>query len=481
VDISDPSANGVKQKSPGQSPGKTDPKIPVGVKIAYGGAEGASSLLFTVVAIYFLIFLTDVVGMSPRLASLVLFASNAWDALADPFMGVITDRTKSKYGRRRPYLLGIALPFALIFWLIFTTPHLHGPALFAYFLVMSILMRTAITVLDVPYTALAPEMTKDYDERTSLVSYRTVWSQVTSIIGATMMPLVVRHFSDPKTGWSAAGAFFGAICILPILLTWRFTRGWERYSADLRPLNLKDMSEAVFGNRTFRYVIGIYLFCLTAIYASGAVAPYFLQYWMNFSEGDQSIFFGVLFTCTIVWVPLIALASNKLGKRAALIIFMGSWALTYGVGALLVQPGQKIFLYILAALASGGVAAAYQLTWAIIPDVVEIDEFKTGARREGLYYGVAIFIQKTGSAVSLLIVGQILGWIGYVPNAAQSSSALFGIRMMFGPLIATMLIFSIILAYFMPMTRDRHRALVKAIEQKRANLPYDDSGFRDLL
>jgi len=456
-------------------------RVPLGIKIAYGGAEGASSAVFTIVGIYFLKYLTDVVRVSPSVAGGIFFIAIIWDAVTDPLMGIISDRTSSRYGRRRPYLLGVAVPFGLILWLLFSTPGLEGSALVGYYILMALLMHTAITILDVPYTALAPEMTQDYDERTSLVSYRVVWSQVGSILGAALPLLIVQRFLKPETGWSVTGAIFGLACVFPILLTWRFTRGWERHTQDTERLNFREVYRAVAGNRAFRFVVGAYIFSITAVYAAGSISLYFLQYWMGFSDGQISVFFLFFFACTVAWVPIVSMASNRYGKRGAFMLFMALWALVYGVGNLLVQPGQVLVIYLLAVLGSAGACASYQLCWAMIPDVVEVDEFKTGKRREGLYYGVAIFALKMGSAFALLIVGQFLERIGYIPDIAQTREALWGLRIMFGPFLAMLLLASVVMAYFLPMTRDRHRALLRAIEAKRAGEPWNEEGFKELL
>ncbi len=456
-------------------------KIPLEVKIAYGGAEWASSVVFTAYAVYFLIFLTDVVGIRPSVGGGILFAAAMWDAVTDPAMGIISDRTHSRFGRRRPYLLGVAIPFGLIFWMLFSGPPLHGYKLPVYYLVMSLLMHGALTVLDVPYTALAPEMTKDYDERTSLMSFRVVWSQIASIFAAAVPLMIVKQFSDPKTGWSVTGAVFGFLCVFPILLTWRLTRGWERYVEDTEPLNFKDLSRAVFGNRSFRHVIGIYFFSATAVYATGTMAMYFLEYWMNFSESQISLFFLFFFVCTVLWVPIITLVSKRIGKRSAFMLFMGLWAGAYGIGNLIIRPHHVVLMYFLAALGAVGASASFLLCFSMIADVVEVDEFKTGKRREGLYYGVVTFVQKMGSALSLLILGQVLEQIGYVPNTTQSAPVLLGLRILFGPVLAGLILISIVIAIFFPMTRKRHKALLEAIEAKRSGAAWDETGFKELL
>jgi GPH family glycoside/pentoside/hexuronide:cation symporter len=456
-------------------------RIPLGVKIAYGGAEGASSLAFTVLAIYYLIFLTDVAGINPATAGAILFGVNLWDAVTDPAVGILSDRTRSRFGRRRPYILSSALPFSLVFWLLFWVPPLTGRALTAYYLLLSLLMYLAITILDVPYTAMAPEMTRDYDERTSLVSFRVVWSQVASIFAASVPLVIVDRFSNPKQGWFYTGAIFGLACIFPILLTWRFTRGWEHHSDDVGSFSFGDIFRSMFGNRPFRYFIGIYLFSISSVYASGAIAVYFLQYRMGFTDRQISLFFLFFFLCTVLWVPVITFASNRMGKRGAFILFMSLWGISYGAGNFIIGPGDTLLMYLLAIPGSAGAGSCYQLCWAMIGDVVEVDELKTGKRREGLFYGGATVVMKTGSAFALLLVGQILQRIGYVPNAVQGPGVLLGLRVLFGPVLAGLILLSAFIAYFMPMTRARHRALVEAIEARRRGEFRALDNFKELL
>ncbi len=276
-------------------------------------------------------------------------------------------------------------------------------------------------------------------------------------------------------------AILGAACFFPILLTWRFTRGYEIYAEDVEPLSFKDIKNALLGNRSFRYVAGVYFFGITTVYLTSSIAVYFMEYYVGLNETQTSIFFLFLFTCMLLWVPVITFTSNRIGKRGAYMLFISVWALLFGIGNMLVQPGQVVLMYCVALLAAAGMCSTYQLCWAMIPDVVEVDELKTGKRREGLYYGVAIFILKAGSAFALLLVGQALEWIGYIPGAVQSPTVLLGLRVMFGPLVAGLLLISVVLAYFMPMTRDRHKALLEAIRAKKAGEKWEEEGFKELL
>ncbi len=456
-------------------------RVPIGVKVAYGAAEGSVTLVWTAFALYFLFFLTDVVGISASLGGMVLSAAVLWDAVTDPAMGIISDRTRSRYGRRRPYIIAVAVPYCIIFWLLFSVPALEGPLLVAYFTFMALLMHTAMTVLSVPHAALAPEMTTDYDERTSLASYRFAWSVIGSLFAAVLLFLIAERFADRRLGWSVAAACIGSVCLVPILLTWRFTRGWERYSEDTEPLRFHDIREAIFGNRSLRYALGIFIFGITANYAGGAIAVYFLEYWMGFSQNQISTYWLIFFVSNLFWVPVVAFMSHRMGKRAAYITCMLTGVVVYGVGNIVIRPGQVAFMYSLSFIGALAAAAAYQLLWAMLPDVVEVDEFKTGKRREGLYYGVYLFTTKLASAIALFIVGQILELIGYTPGIEQSSSTLLGIRILFGPGVGGLLAISAVITVFFPITRRRHKALLEAIEARRTGMPWNEEEFKELL
>ncbi len=462
---------------------KTD-NLPVPVKVGYGAAEGANSLIFTAFYVFFMFFLTDVVRLDPAFAGFVLMLGTLWDAFMDPAVGIWSDRLRSRWGRRRPLIFAVAVPYGIIAWLMFSDFNL-GPLLTqVYFAVMVVLFFTAFAVLEVPHLALIAEMTKDYDERTSIVSYRAVWSQLVSIAGGGLPLIMAGYFAgifgSQRTGWSATGAVFGLVCIPLILIAWRATRGYELYPEDVQ-VRARDIFDSALRNRPFRFTIGLYTFGIAGMNVAGAVMVYFMTHVMGFGEEKSSLAFVILFTCTALWVPLISFTSSRLGKRAAYFIFIGLWVLVQGVGIMFLKPGNDIFYFFLIFLASAGVVGVYMLGWTIIPDVVEVDEFKTGQRREGLYYGVVSFVQKVGCALALWLVGIVLSWIGYVPDAPQTDTALIGIKLLYGWGTALFLIISIIFCRLMPMTREKHKALREAIRLKNEGKGWDEKSIDDIL
>jgi glycoside/pentoside/hexuronide:cation symporter, GPH family len=446
----------LKQRFNGQ-----DEKLPFWVKFGYGGAEGSGTLVWSAFYIFFLFFCTDVVGLSPATAGFIMLVATIWDAVTDPLVGIWSDGIKWRYGRRRPFLLATALPYGLATWLLFSDFGFGRGWEVAYFLGAVILFFTLFTLLNVPYTALAAEMTQDYDERNALAAFRVGWSQLFTILAAGLTLVLAGVFEDllgsETAGWSAMAACFGFVAIWPILLTWRVTRGRELFPEDVR-LKPRDIWQAALKNRSFLYTMGIYAAGAAAVNIAAAVMVYYAKYNMGMSDERSSIVFLVLFLATLLWVPVIAVSMSRYGKRWAYIIFASFWAVCQGVGILFVKPGREALLYVLIVFAAAGVAAVPFVGWSMVPDVVEVDELKTGMRREGMYTGITTFVQKAAGAVVLQVTGLVLSWVGYVADAKQTPTALTGIRLLF--------------CYILPMTKQRHEAVRDAISLKKAGKPY---------
>jgi len=466
------------------SKAKDTGKLPFSVNFAYGGAEGATTLAWSAFYVFYLYFLTDIVHMPASTAGLIMMIATIWDAVTDPAVGIWSDRVKSHYGRRRPFIAFTALPFALSVWLIFTDFRLKGAANTAYFIFAVTLFFTCMTLIGVPYTALAAEMTDNYDERGSLAIVRVGWSQAFTIIAAACTLILAKSFGsmvgNTRAGWSATAAIYGAFGILPLLLTWRFTRGHELYPGEVS-IRFRDVFQSAFKNKPFLYTLGAYAFGACALNVAAAVLVYFTKYNMRMTEEKSSLVLLALFATTLLWVPIIALVTNRIGKRASYILFTSMWALTQAICVLFLKPGMDVFLYVIIVLAAGGVTVIPFIAWSMIPDAVEVDEFKTGQRREGLYFGITGVIQKAAVAVMLWLVGLILSWIGYVADAKQAPATLTGIKLLFAWGPALFLTLSITLSILLPMTRERHEHLKEAIMLKKEGKPFDEERIEKLL
>ncbi len=224
-------------------------------------------------------FATDVVGLRPSSAGLIMMISALSDAVSDPITGIISDKLNTRWGRRRPILLAVALPYGFVTWLLFTDPGWNESATVVYFSIIVTIFYAVIDLIWTPGLALGAEMTLDYDERTSLAGYRTAWDFAGGIVASLSCLLVVEACSEwlgnARAGWSAMAALYGLVAAVPVFLTWRVTRGYERYHEKESKLDLKETWRSVSGNKVLLPIIGIYAFAGASFNCIGSVAIYY--------------------------------------------------------------------------------------------------------------------------------------------------------------------------------------------------------------
>jgi len=468
-------------------------KLPWYTKLAFGFGDSGMSATSTVIGLFFLYYLTDVVGVSPGLAGAVIFLGRFYDAVMDPLEGYITDHTYTRWGRRRPFFLFWALPFGLSFFMMFACPGwTHQGWLMAFAGLAYILHMSAFTGIGVPYTALTAELTDDYDERTSLTAYRMAFSILVGLVAAVVPPLIVGAFPEAREGYRVMGAIFGAATILPPLVVFFTCREPVRPrpvrpAADLaadpaRPGHSRRASRAgdtvrdlwremllTARNRPFRAAVLIYLFTWMAIDVLQVTFVYFLRYVMGM-EAMSSIVFGLLFLTAALCLPLWVWVSERWSKKVAYAAGIGSLALVL-CGVAFLRPGMVTATYALAVLAGIGLSTAHVIPWSMIPDCIEFDELRTGRRREGQHYGFMTFAQKVASSGAIFATGLTLQSAGYVAGAAQSPGTLLAIRLLLGPIPAVLLGLGLVTLVFYPVTRAGHaevRAQLAARKQAEA-------------
>ncbi len=463
-------------------------QLPFWLKFLYGSGDWGLSSMGMLRSIFYAIYLTDVVGIEPRLASFGALAGIVWDAINDPVIGVLSDRMKSKLGRRRPFLLWFAIPFGISFVILWTAPNWDSQlALLIYITLAFMISDTFTTLVGVPYLSLTPELTKDYDERTSLSSFRSVFQLLAAMAVVLVAPMIVdeviRTGGSQQQGFMAAGAVFGILGALPFLLIGWFVK--ERFSShDHVEMPFRESFKLAWGNIPFRYAAGIYLFNWSAVDMIAITFPFFLLYWV--AQGDllatirilgvdlalESAFFGILLLVCILFVPFWLWLARKRNKIQAYILGMAIWIIIQFT-IFTIQPGEFTYLLMIAALAGIGVSAAYVLPDSILPDVIEWDELRTGRRQEGVYYGIRTLIRKLTGALVIFFTLQVLGWSGYQPppddviQFTQPDSALFMIRLMVSFMGAGILLGTILLAWSYPLSREKYERIQKLLIIKR--------------
>lgn len=451
-------------------------KVPLVTKLAFGAGDLGPAIVTSIISFFLLIFFTDVARLDPRVAGTILLVSKIWDSVNDPLVGTLSDRLQTRWGRRRPWFLFGAIPFGLCFWLLLQVPQASPTGLFWYYLIVMIALDTAFTVVNVPYTALTPELTSDYDERTSLNSYRFAFSIFGGLVAAVAHPLivdaVVKGGGTPQQGYSLSALIWAIAATLPFFFA--FWGTYERHTAtDEPPIPFLAGLRTVFSNRAFRYVTGIYLLSWLVIQSVSTLIIYFMTYWMRRSDLTALVILSVQGSA-LIWLFIWSRMSNRVGKKGVYYRGMIFWIL---VSLLLyaVQPTwPPAAMIVLGLLAGVGVATAYLVPWAMLPDVIELDELETGQRREGIYYGFFVLLQKLGLAIGLFLIAQVLARTGYItptdamPEPTQPAAVLHAVRLMIGPIPALILAAGIVLVHRFPITRDQHERTLATLAARRA-------------
>lgn len=466
-------------------------RLPLLTKLVYGSGDWGMASFGTLRQIFYAIFLTDVVGLDARLASVAALIGVIWDAINDPLVGLLTDRINTRWGRRRPFLLLFAIPFGLSFLLLWWAPPWESQlALMVTVTLAFMISDTLQTLVIVPFFALTPEITSDYDERTSLTGYRMFFNLLASLATAVSAPIIIdaalSSGASLRQGYLTVAALFGGLASVPFLLIFFVVR--ERFGKDAGAQEMFSFSDALrtaWSNIPFRFATGLYMLNWITFDLVALMLPFFLVYWL--ARGDllasinvfgepiaiESVVLGVLLITAVIALPLWTWLSNRFSKRSAYIIGMSFWAFVQLL-IMTIQPGQINYILVLAVLAGLSVSTAHVLPDAIFPDVIEWDELRTNRRSEGIYYGAKNFVRKLTGAISIFIALQVLGWFGYQapPEGAvqfsQSPTTLAAIRILTGPVGALLLFSAITVAWFYPLTRERHARIRRLLERRRA-------------
>ncbi len=459
------------------------------VKLVYGTGDWSDASYGTLRQIFYAIFLTDVVGLDARLASFVALVGILWDAINDPLVGILTDRMRSRWGRRRPFLLFFAIPFGASFLLLWWAPPWHSQIALAATVTLAFMISdTFETLCEVPFSSLLPELSADYDERTTLTSFRIFFNLLASLVTAVAAPAIIDAALaaglTQQQGYLIVAGIFGGLAAIPFLLIFAVVR--ERYGAMDRPqetVSFRQTIRTAWSNVPFRFATLIYMLNWITFDLVALILPFYLLYWI--ARGDmlasvsllgvslplESGVFALLLVTATAALPFWLWLSHRLGKHIAYIIGMVFWA-GVQIGIFLVRPGQVNLVLWMAFLAGLSVSAAHVLPDAMFPDVIEWDELRSGRRQEGIYYGVKNFVRKLTGALAIFLALQVLGWFGYrtPPEGAttfmQIPVTLTAIRILIGPIGAVLLFSAVITTLFYPLTRERHARIRRLLEYR---------------
>ena len=437
------------------------------VRAAYGIGDYAICLYWSGVGLYLLYFYTDVVGITPLLAGWIYALGIAWDAITDPFMGYLAERTRSKMGSYRPYIFYGAIPLALSFVLLFWVPPFEGLLLFVFLLTVNLLHRTCFTIVSVPYSSLTARITDDSDERTKLTTAR--------MIGASFGTLSVSALGFPIVLWFGGGdeaigfIFFGMICgltaILVLSITVRFVKEREFNFSSTQIPSFSKVAKSVSQNYPFWIVFGSILILGSTSIMFNNNLIYFVKYSLDLHE-YQGLILGVSSGAALLAIPFWAYAALKIGKRNSWMAAMALLLVGFLVFYFYPITSLNELLFVLGFIGIGNGATGV-LFWSMLPDTIEYGEWKTGVRTESSLYGFMTFAQKGAIAFAAILLGMALTQIGFEPNQIQSEETLSGLKFIMTWIPLTGIFISFILVSFYPIDKSFHQKLIHEINLRK--------------
>ena len=412
-------------------------KLSLRTKLGFGVGDLGGNLLFTALSFWALNYLTDTVGLAAAAAGTALLAGKLLDAVVDPLVGLASDRTRTRWGRRRPYILFGALPLAASLAFFFAAPVFQSQtALFWWAFAAFALLNMAFSVVNIPYGSLTPELTADYNERMNLNGYRFGFAIVGTLLGATAVQPVLDLFpGNPRGGFTAVGLVFGLLVACSSLITGLAVR--ERpLATEARPSSLVKSWRQVLGNRPYRIVLGTYALHLLGITFLSGTMVYLFEYVLG-ARGSANLAMGLLLVVAMVFIPISVVFSRKFGKvltyQTAMLV-LAATSLTVWLFGPTLGPD---FVVAVMGVAGMGLGFSYAPPYALLPDTIEVEARRSGTRDEGAYYGVWNVAVKLGQAGAVGAAGLLMGWAGYVAHEVhQGAPALAAIQSLVGPVPA---------------------------------------------
>ena len=436
-------------------------------RIGYGIGDIAICFYWSGVGLYLLYFYTDIVGISPYLAGWIYAMGIAWDAITDPFMGYLAERTVSKKGKYRPFIFFGTVPLALSFVLLFWIPPFTGFSLFFSLLIINILHRTCFTIVSVPYSSLTPRLSSDSEERTKLTTARMIGASFGTLLMSSLGFPLINYFgqNNESVGILYLSGIAGFFAVIILYATYFSVRENSTQEEKIAYPSLKKLILSVTKNYPFWIVFSSILILGSTTIMFNKNLIYYIKYALDLHD-YQGLVLGLSGLSSFASIPFWSFISLKLGKRntwqisMTLLLFAFMLFYLYQINTLT----ELIFIVCLIGLASG---AGGVLFWSMLPDTIEYGEWISGIRSESSLYGFMTFAQKSSIAVAALLLGILLTFIDFAPNEVQTTETLNGLKNIMSIIPALGIAFSILLMYFYPISSKYHKELLLKIEAKK--------------
>lgn len=453
-------------------------------KIGYGFGDMASSMFWKLFGAYLMIFYTDVFGLPAAAVGTMFLITRIWDSAFDPIVGVIADRTHSRWGKFRPYLLWLAVPFGLIGVLTFFTPDWDPTAKLVYAYVTYSLMMMVYSAINVPYASLLGVMSPDPKERNTLSTFRMMFAYIGSFIALLLFMPLVNFFSggskeagEQQMGWTLAVVVIAVMCVVLFLGCFAWTR--ERVKPIKTEQNpLKDDLKDLFHNRPWWILLGAGVAALVFNSIRDGATVYYFKYFVVEEEYTSVSLFGVSFVLSglylavgqaanIVGVIAAAPVSNRIGKRNTYM-----WAMIIATVLSVIfywfDKDDLVLIFVFQVLISICAGSIFPLLWSMYADCADYSELKTGNRATGLIFSSSSMSQKFGWAIGTAVTGWLLAFFGFQANAVQSEEAISGIKMFLSFLPAVGTVLSVIFISLYPLTEKKMKEITAELEARRS-------------
>ena len=448
-------------------------------KIGYGFGDMASSMFWKLFGSYLMIFYTDVFGMPAAVVGTMFLITRVWDSAFDPIIGIIADRTQSRWGKFRPYLLYLAIPFAVIGVLTFTTPDFGdgGKVIYVYFTYS--LMMMVYSAINVPYASLLGVMSPEPKDRNMLSTYRMTFAYIGSFIALLLFMPMVNRFSmghDEQHGWMMSVIVIAVLCVLLFYGCFAWTT--ERVKPIKEQQNsLKSDLQDLLHNRPWWILLGAGVAALVFNSIRDGATVYYFKYYVVEEEYASISLFGISFVLSglylavgqaanIVGVVLAAPLSNRIGKKKTYMWAM-SIATVLSVIFYWFDKEQLMLMFIFQVLISICAGSIFPLLWSMYADCADYSELKTGNRATGLIFSSSSMSQKFGWAIGSAVTGWLLAFYGFEANAVQGEEAIHGIRMFLSWLPAMGTVLSVIFISLYPLSEKEMRKITNQLNDKR--------------
>jgi len=427
-------------------------------KIGYSLGDMGISISYFAVGFFFMYYLTDFVGLPPLYAGIAFFIGKLWDGLNDPLIGILSDRTKSKYGKKRVYILFGAIPFAISFIFLWMIP--TEASLLIKFLLSTIallLYSTFYSIVTVPYMALLPMMTNNYDERTQITSFRAMLSSIGTIIGGSAA-LLVSKFSNELIGIRTIIIIFAFFTTITLFISVKSTKNVEK-KEDIKIVPLKKYFH-ILKDKNVQILLYLKFFGAIGTGVLVASLPYYTKYVLG-NEGISTFGIAIYVFASIIAIPIWNKLTHKIDKRILLII---SNSLVFITMIFIAFLGKTSISFFIGCVFLGFFLAGYLfIPYSLVPDLIEYYQYKHKERHESVFFGLWMTVHQLGISVSGFLIGGLLAIGGYVgTQMIQTESALLYIKLSFGIVPGLFLVISAILLtnytitkkYFLKISRE---------------------------